>query len=162
MKLDFARSVIELTKDEMKKAENFGSPMYNDLMTARRDNPGFRVVEIKAKKVKTPLDKLNMATIKAYVKAHGSSEQKEEFLRISTPYYTEDDIYIEAKPFVEIKKWFLVEFPEYKEAVDNHEKEMERIFTMIEEKIAEAEAKAIEEKRSMDKQEAESFMAKAS
>ena len=33
---------------------------------------------------------------------------------------------------------------------------------MIEEKIAEAEAKAIEEKRSMDKQEAESFMAKAS
>ena len=142
MKIDFARSVIELTKDEMKKAENFGSPMYNDLMTVRRDNPGFRVVEIKAKKVKTPLDKLNMATIKAYVKAHGSPEQKKEFLAISIPHYTEDDVYIEAKPFVEIKKWFLAEFPKYREAMDNHEAEMKKIFDAVNAKIEAAKAKA--------------------
>jgi hypothetical protein len=83
---------------------------------------------------------------------------------MSTSHYTESGVYIEAKSFFEVKKWFLVEFPKYKEAVDNHDKEMEmeRIFSMIEKKIAEAEAKAIEEKRSQAEQEAESFMAKAS
>ena len=110
MNIMFSSSTIELTKAEMKEAQKYGSEMYKELMNARRDNPGFRVVEIKAKKVKTPLDRLNMATIKAYVKDHGSPEQKEKFLAISSPHYTED-VYIEAKSFVEIKKWFLTEFP---------------------------------------------------
>ena len=142
MKIDFACSVIELTKAEMKEAQKYGSEMYKELMNARRDNPGFRVVEIKAKKFKTPLDKLNMATIKAYVKAHGSPDQKNEFLVISTPHYTEDDVYIEAKPFVEIKKWFLAEFPKYREAMDNHEAEMKKIFDAVNAKIEAAKAKA--------------------
>lgn len=162
MKIDFACSVIELTKAEMKEAQKYGSEMYKELMNARRDNPGFRAVEMKPKKSRSPLDKLDMKTVRAYVKAHGSDTQKQEFLDMSTSHYTESGVYIEAKSFFEVKKWFLVEFPEYKEAVDDHEKEMERIFTMIEEKIAEAEAKAIEEKRSQAEQEAESFMAKAS
>lgn len=159
MKVDFARSVIELTKDEMKKAQEFGSTMYSNLMTARRDNLGFRVVEIKAKKVKTPLDKLNMATIKAYVKAHGSPEQKQEFLAISTSHYTEDDVYIEAKPFVEIKKWFLAEFPKYREAMDNHEAEMKKIFDAVNAKIEAAKAKAAREACEKANQEVADYLA---
>lgn len=141
MNIMFSSSTIELTKAEMKEAQKYGSEMYKELMNASRDNPGFRVVEIKAKKVKTPLDRLNMATIKAYVKAHGIPEQKEEFLAISTPHYTED-VYIEAKSFVEIKKWFLAQFPEYKKAIDDHEKEMQEIFKAVNDKIEDAKAKA--------------------
>ena len=158
MKLDFARSVIELTKAEMKEAQNYGSEMYRELMNARRDNPGFRVVEIKAKNVKTPLDKLNMATIKAYVKAHGSPEQKKEFLAISTPHFTEDDVYIEAKPFVEIKKWFLAEFPEYKKAIVDHDTEMQKIFKAIDDKIEDAKAKAAKEACEKANKEAREFL----
>ena len=159
MKIDFACSVIELTKAEMKEAQNYGSEMYRELMNARRDNPGFRVVEIKAKKVKTPLDKLNMATIKAYVKAHGSPEQKQAFLDISVPHYSDDGVYIEAKPFFEIKKWFLAEFPEYKEALDNHEAEMKKIFDAVDAKIEAAKAKAAKEARAKAMKEADEFLA---
>ncbi len=158
MKIDFARSVIELTKAEMKEVQNYGSEMYRELMNARRDNPGFRVVEIKAKKVKTPLDKLNMATIKAYVKAHGNPEQKEEFLAISIPHYTEDDIYIEAKSFVEIKKWFLAQFPEYKKAIDDHDTEMKKIFKSVNDKIEAAKAKTARDTCEKANKEAREFL----
>lgn len=154
--------IFEMSAAEYKAAMTYGTEEYRALRELRADYPGFRAVEMKPKKSRSPLDKLDMKTVRAYVRVHGSDAQKKAFLDMSTSHYTESGVYIEAKSFFEVKKWFLVEFPEYKEAVDNHEKEMERIFTMIEEKIAEAEAKAIEEKRSMDKQEAESFMAKAS
>jgi hypothetical protein len=162
MFINEAKKVFEMNAAEYKAAMTYGTEEYKALREMRADYPGFRAVEMKPKKSKSPLDKLDMKTVRAYVRAHGSDTQKQEFLDMSTSHYTESGVYIEAKSFFEVKKWFLVEFPKYKEAVDDHEKEMERIFTMIEEKIAEAEAKAIEEKRSMDKQEAESFMAKAS
>ena len=162
MFINEAKKVFEMNAAEYKAAMTYGTEAYKALRELRADYPGFRAVEMKPKKSKSPLDKLDMKTVRAYVRAHGSDAQKKEFLDMSTSHYTESGVYIEAKSFFEVKKWFLVEFPEYKEAVDNHEKEMERIFTMIEEKIAEAEAKAIEEKRSQAEQEAESFMAKAS
>ena len=158
MKINFARTTIELDKAEMKEAQKYGSEMYRSLMDARHDNPGFRVVEIKAKKVKTPLDRLNMATIKAFVKAHGNPEQKEEFLAISTPHYTEDDIYIEAKPFVEIKKWFLAEFPEYKKAIDDRDTEMKKIFKAVNDKIEAAKAKAAKDACEKANKEAREFL----
>jgi hypothetical protein len=162
MFINEAKKVFEMNAAEYKAAMTYGTEAYKALRELRADYPGFRAVEMKPKKSRSPLDKLDMKTVRAYVRAHGSDTQKEEFLNMSTSHYTESGVYIEAKSFFEVKKWFLVEFPKYKEAVDDHEKEMERIFTMIEEKIAEAEAKAIKEKRSMDKQEAERFMGKAS
>ena len=157
MNIMFSSSTIELTKAEMKEAQKYGSEMYKELMNARRDNPGFRVVEIKAKKVKTPLDRLNMATIKAYVKDHGSPEQKEKFLAISSPHYTED-VYIEAKSFVEIKKWFLTEFPTYKKTLDDHDAEMKKIFKAIDDKIEDAKAKAARDACEKAHKEAREFL----
>ena len=157
MKINFARTTIELDKAEMKEAQKYGSEMYRALMDARHDNPGFRVVEIKAKKVKTPLDRLDMATIRAYVKDHGNPEQKEKFLAISSPHYTED-VYIEAKSFVEIKKWFLAEFPTYKKTLDNHDAEMKEIFKAVNEKIEDAKAKAAKEACEKANKEAREFL----
>ena len=162
MTINFNTKSIELSKTEMSAASKYGSQQYIDLMNARRDNPGFRVVEIKVKKtVKTPLDRLNSTTIKAYVKAHGTPEQKMAFLTISTATIDEDGIYTPAQDFFTIKKWFLAEFPQYKAALEKHDAEIVSIYDAIERKIAAAAQKSAEEARAKAAAEAKSFMESA-
>ena len=158
MKTNLSTKTIVLTKAEMKAATTYGTVEYNMLQVIRRDYPGFEIVEaVKVKKpTKTPLDRLNISTIKAYVKANGSPEQKQEFLTISTATIDEDGIYHAAQRFFDIKKWFLAEFPKYKESVEAHNAEIARIFSAIDDKIAEtarqnaqdAYAKAFDEAKS--------------
>lgn len=158
MKILYSEGVIALTKKEMKEASVFGSDMYKNLMEARHDNPSFHVEEIKPKRAKTALDSLDMAAIRVYVKEHGTEAQKDEFLRISIGHYTEEGIYIEAQSFFDIKKWFLAEFPEYKNALENHEAETRKIFDAVDAKIAAAKAEAIKAAREMAVQEATDFL----
>ena len=112
MTINFKNNTIELSKTEMNEAKQYGSDMYKSVMAARRDNPGFRVVEIKSKKAKADFANLDMKTIKAYVEKYGSVEQKENFATISKRTVDEDGEYCEAQPFFKIKSWFLNEFPE--------------------------------------------------
>ena len=128
MTINYEKKAIELTTAEMKEAKKYGSDMYNDLREARNDNPGFRVVEVKAKKSKNDFSDLNMKTIKAYVEKHGSDEQKEHFAFISKRRITEDGEYVEAQSFFEIKKWFLSEFSELKQARKDYRKKIEEIY----------------------------------
>ena len=145
MTINFNTKTIELTKTEMTAATKYGSQMYRDLMDARRDNPDFRVI-VKVKKTKkTSLDRLNLATIKAYVKANGSPEQKEKFVSLSTATFTEDGIFLPAQSFFDIKKWFLAEFPKYKTTLENHSAEIIRLYDAIDAKIAEAQEKSAKE-----------------
>ena len=160
MTINFNTKTIELTKTEMTEASKYGSEMYRNLMDARRDNPDFRVTEIKtkAKKFKTPLDSLNLATIKAYVKVNGSADQKQKFLTISNATIDEDGIFHAAQSFFDIKKWFLAEFPQYKAALEAHDAEIVRIFNAVDAKIAEAQKKIAEEARAKAEAEAKSFL----
>ena len=158
MIINFAEKKIELTKNEMNEAKKYGSQAYIDLMNARRDNPDYAVVEIKAKRVKTPLDKLTMASMKAYIKAHGTPEQKQMFLDISTPHYTDKGVYVAALPFFDVKKWFLNAFPEYKKTIEAHEAEMARLFREIDRKIADARTSAEIAACAQSRQEAENYL----
>ena len=128
MNINFKKSAIELTTAEMNEAKKFGSKMYDDVMAARRDNPGYRIVEIKAKKGKSDFGKLDMKTIKAYVDKHGSDEQKEHFAFISKRTIDEDGEYCEAQPFFQIKAWFLAEFPEIKQGRKDYREKIQRIY----------------------------------
>lgn len=158
MIINYDEKKIELTKTEMNEAKKYGSQMYTDLMNARRDNPDYAVAEIKAKRVKTPLDKLTMAKMRAYVKAHGTPEQKQMFLDISTPHYTDEGVYAPALPFFDVKKWFLNDFPGYREAIDKREKEMAILFREIDRKIADAKAAAEIAACAQSRQEAEDYL----
>ena len=128
MTINYAKKAIELNSAEYKKAQKYGSDMYKELCTARRDNPGFKVVEVKAKKSKNDFSDLNMKTIKAYVEKHGTDEQKEHFAFISKRQITEDGEYVEAQSFFEIKKWFLNEFPELKQAREEYREKVQAIY----------------------------------
>ena len=136
MNILFSCGTIELTKAEMKDAQKYGSDMYNKLMAARHDNPGFKVVEAKVKKTKNPLDSLTIKTIKAYVKLNGNDDQKNMFLDLC-----------EEKTFFEVKKWFLAEFPKFKDDLENRHEEMKKVFKAIDDKIADEKEKAAEAAR---------------
>ena len=136
MTINYEKKAIELTTAEMKEAKKFGSDMYKDLREARNDNPGFRVVEVKAKKSKNDFSDLNMKTIKAYVEKHGSDEQKEHFEFISKKTITEDGEYVMAQSFFQIKKWFLEEFSELKQARKEYREKVQKIYEAAEAKAA--------------------------
>ena len=158
MTIDFSSNSIMLTSSEMNEAKKYNSQAYRDLMDARRDNPGYRIIEVKTKRTKTALDSISMVTIKAYVKAHGSEEQKREFLRISTTTYTEDDLRMDPQSFFNIKKWFLAQFPQVKDAYANRENEIRAINEAIDAKIEEAKTKAKKEARAKAQAKAEEFL----
>ena len=159
MKTNLSAKTIELTKTEMKNAMTYGTKEYDALQAIRRDYPGFEIVEaVKVKKSKSDFASLNLATIKAYVKANGSPEQKKELLTISNATITDDSVIIPAQPFPYIKKWFLAEFPQYKAALEAHDAEIVRIFDAVDAKIAEAQKRIAEEVRAKAEAEAKSFL----
>ena len=134
MTINYAKKAIELNSAEYKKAQKYGSDMYKELCTARRDNPGFKVVEVKAKKSKNDFSDLTMKDIKVYVEKHGTDEQKEHFAFISKRRITEDGEYVEAQSFFEIKKWFLSEFSELKKARKEYREKVQKIYEAAEAK----------------------------
>lgn len=128
MFVNFEKNTIELTKTEMSEATKYGSEMYNAVMAARRDNPGYRVVEIKTKKVKSDFANLDLKTIASYVAKNGNDEQKANFAFISKRTIGEDGEYCEAQSFFQIKAWFLAEFPEIKQGRKDYREKIQSIY----------------------------------
>lgn len=128
MFVNFEKNTIELSAAEMNDAKKYGSEMYNAVMAARRDNPGYRVVEVKAKKAKSDFANLNLKTIASYVEKNGTDEQKKNFAFISKRSIGEDGEYCEAQPFFQIKAWFLAEFPEIKQGRKDYREKVQSIY----------------------------------
>ena len=128
MNINFTTNTIELTKAEMREAAKYDSVMYNAVMAARRDNPGSRIVEFKAKRTKAAFASLDMKAIKAYVEKHGSDEQKATFAFITKRTVDADGEYCEAQSFFQIKAWFLAEFPEVKQSRKDYREKIQSIY----------------------------------
>ena len=128
MNINFTTNTIELTKAEMREAAKYGSKMYNAVMDARRDNPGSRIVEIKAKKSKAAFSSLDMDAIKTYIEKHGTDEQKATFAFITKRTVDADGEYCEAQSFFQIKSWFLAEFPEIKQSRKDYREKVQSIY----------------------------------
>ena len=139
--------VVEMSAAEHKKAMTYGTEEYRALREIRNDYPGIEAKVVSGKKTVKAKDKLNLKTIKAYVKANGTDEQKAAFESIAFPHITDEGLYIEAQSFFEIKKWFYAEFPEYKKTVDDHQALIDGIFKEVDNKIDKAKKKAEAEKR---------------
>ncbi len=147
MFINEGRKVIEMNAKEYDRAMTYGTEEYKALREIRNDYPGFEVTVVSVKKPVKVKDKLNMKTIKAYVKANGTEEQKAHFEEIAFPHFSEEGVYIEACSFFEITKWFYAEFPKYKEARERHLAEVEKIFNEVDEKITKAKKAAEDQKR---------------
>ena len=139
MKINHKNCVIELTKAEMKAAETFGSQMYKDLREARQDNPNYRV------KVVTPSKKvdrhkgLSADAMKKFIQKHDDENQTilKEFyqLRGLTPEGKKDEFGYSVS-YGELKQWFFVQYPEFKEMQDSVNKIMDEVRKQIASKKA--------------------------
>ena len=138
MKVNYVARTIELTKKEMKEAQQYGSDMYNMLRDARNDNPGFAVKEIKTKAKKaSEFANIDMKYIRTYVTAWGTDEQKEAFKEISKCHTNKKGESVMDESFFEIKKWFLSEFDLKKSGKSSNSKAVE-IFEAAEVKAIKA------------------------
>ena len=136
MNVMFAERVIELTKSEMSDAKVYGSEMYNMVMAARRDNPGFEIRLAKVKRTKSDFNNLKLKDIADYVEKHGTDEQKTHFAIISKRTIGDDGEYCEPQPFFLIKKWFLESFPELKDERKAYRERVQKIYDQAAEAAA--------------------------
>ena len=136
MTINFNHNTIELTSTEMKDAMIYGSDTYQALQAARRDYPNYKVVEIKAKRSRNDFSEMTMSSIRIYVEAHGTDEQKANFAFISKRRIDEDGAYCEALPFFQIKEWFLATFPELKAERKAYREKVQAILDEAKAKVA--------------------------
>lgn len=108
---------IELSKKFAAAAAKYGTEEYRMLQEVRRDYPGFKVVEVARKASKNARnaykgltyeymetyilshDDENQTKMTAYLDLRGETEEAEEAMAVSQSY-------------MEIKEWFLVQFPD--------------------------------------------------
>lgn len=125
---------LTVSKAFYKKASIYGTPEYNELKAAMRDNEGYGV-EFKTSEKKT-YKNLNFKRMEDYIKTQPDSEAKlMEFEAVK--------MIAEAKgsKYPLTKKWFLLTYPEYKEN-EVSRSETETLTNEAKEKaVREAEAK---------------------
>ena len=142
-----ARS-IELSKKFAAAAAKYGTEEYRMLQEARRDYPGYEVVEAakKAKAAKDPYKKLDFDFMEKYILAHEDPEQKNMKTYLDLRGKSKEAIENGAasKSLTEIRSWFLSAYPQVAQFHEKREQEMMRLKAEKEKKRAEEKAKAFD------------------
>lgn len=116
MTINFTDNTIVMSKAESKAAGKFNSNKYQELAGIRAQFPTYRIV-IKSAHVKKETYKgLTYDYMEAYIKAHATNDSvMKEFNTLRGYADGQKQKFVVAAPYSEIKKWFLMKFPEIKE-----------------------------------------------
>ena len=138
---------IELSKKFAVAAAKYGTEEYRMLQEARRDYPGYEVVEAakKAKAAKDPYKKLDFDFMEKYILAHEDCEKNMTTyldLRGKSKEAIENGAVSKSLP--EIRSWFLSAYPQVAQFHEKREQEMMRLKAEKEKKRAEEKAKAFD------------------
>lgn len=114
MKINTKNMTIEMTKKEAKNAHIYGTYEYNALREMKKDYPGYRE-EVRKTKRKDNFKGLTYERMKAYILKHDSEDGciMKTFLEYAYGKSDGDEI-IDPAYYGETKKWFLMQFPEFK------------------------------------------------
>ena len=130
MKINHMNCAIELTKTEMKAAENFGSEMYNALREVRQDNPNYRVKVVSSGKKVDHHKGLTADRMKNYILKHDDEEHSKlkEFyeLRGLTPEGKKDEFGCSVT-YGKLKQWFFEQYPQFKKMEDSVNEIMKKV-----------------------------------
>ena len=139
---------IELSKKFAAAAAKYGTEEYRMLQEARRDYPGYEVVEAakKAKAAKDPYKKLDFDFMEKYILAHEDPEQKnmKTYLDLRGKSVEAIENGAASKSLPEIRSWFLSAYPQVAQFHEKREQEMMRLKAEKEKKRAEEKAKAFD------------------
>ena len=115
MTINFNNHAIEMTKKFAKAAAKFGSEEYKQLQEARHDYPNFKVVTVsrKASSQKEIYKGLTYSYMESYIKSHDDEEKSimAEYEMLRGLSQEAQEVLAEPCSYMEIKEWFLNQFP---------------------------------------------------
>lgn len=113
LKINERNKAIEMTKQFAKAASRFGTDEYYALQEARKNHPRYTVVTKKtSSNRKTSYKGLTYDFMEKYIKLH--DDEKETIMnefKLLVPEDTDE----EKVPYIEVKDWFLEQFPEIRD-----------------------------------------------
>ena len=120
---------IEMNKTFTAKASIFGTDEYNQLQTARRDYPSFRVVTVSKKTAKPENKGLTCDYMRKYIAAHDDENGSimAEFQMLTAKSEAGKDAMADTASYADIKEWFFMTFPEIEKFHTDREALLEKI-----------------------------------
>ena len=124
---------IEMTKNEAKAAGKIGTPEFETLKNYMLAYPGYEI-QIKAPaKRKVELKGLDYKYMRAYI-LKCNKENKEDIMDKFNDLIAQEkkdgkegSEYLEAAGYLEVRAWFLKQFPEIEQRRDDHKKKVQAI-----------------------------------
>ena len=129
MNANLMKKVIEMSKSEAKKAGKIGTPEFKELRAYQELYPTY-AIEIKAPaKRKNEYKGLTYDYMKSYIKEHDDEDGKkmEQFLSLIGQDKDGKIEDTEVAGYLDVKDWFLKQFPEIKEAKEARREEIKKI-----------------------------------
>ena len=128
---------IEMSKKEAKAAGKIGTPEFEELKNYMAIYPGFEV-QIKAPaKRKVELKGLDYKYMRAYI-LKCNKENKEDIMDKFNDLIAQEkkdgkegSEYLEAAGYLEVRAWFLKQFPEIEQRRDDHKKKVQAILAEV-------------------------------
>lgn len=129
MNANLMKKTIEMSKSEAKKAGKIGTPEFKELRAYQELYPTY-TVEIKAPaKRKNEYKGLTYDYMKSYIKEHddGDGKKMEQFLSLIGQDKDGKIEDTEVAGYLDVKDWFLKQFPEIKKAKETRRDEIKKI-----------------------------------
>ena len=128
---------IEMTKSEAKAAGKIGTPEFEMLKNYMLAYPGYEI-QIKAPaKRKVELKGLDYKYMRAYI-LKCNKENKEDIMDKFNDLIAQEkkdgkegSEYLEAAGYLEVRAWFLKQFPEIEQRRDDHKKKVQAILAEV-------------------------------
>ena len=128
---------IEMTKNEAKAAGKIGTPEFETLKNYMLAYPGYEI-QIKAPaKRKVELKGLDYKYMRAYI-LKCNKENKEDIMDKFNDLIAQEkkdgkegSEYLEAAGYLEVRAWFLKQFPEIEQRRDDHKKKVQAILAEV-------------------------------
>lgn len=109
-RINFENRTITITKEYEKKARQYKSNEYNELMEIRKQNEGFKIIVGTCKRTASKNSKITLSDIKRYVQFH-DDENKSLIKELEQMCHAKENGELHSSNFFEIKKWFFKKYP---------------------------------------------------
>ncbi len=114
--INYRKNVIEITSAFAKKASRYGSKEYEDMVNVRSNFPTFTISVVNTtSKRKETFKGLSYECMKKYI-TNESGADSEQMKNFNTLCGNSDEQSADSASYGQIKKWFLSEYPDFKNA----------------------------------------------
>jgi hypothetical protein len=137
--IDRVNRIITVSKSYNEKASIYGTPEYFDFVDIQAAHPNYRIIVKNPSRKSIPLGKITYEQMEKYIKSHDKNDKSiwNEYLKLrgktdidedEDKDENEDEIRVKVSvSFFEVKKWFVKQYPCFKEEAKTRKKEIKKI-----------------------------------